>query len=43
MRQYTVVCEDTLAREIELLSREYGITQEAVVRQLLDVGLEHIR
>lgn len=40
--RYTLVCDDDLAREIEALAREYDLTEEEVIRQLLDVGLEHL-
>ncbi|WP_336000596.1 CopG family transcriptional regulator [Halorientalis halophila] len=38
--QYTVVCDDDLAREVESLAREYDLTEEEVVRQLIDLGLD---
>jgi len=37
--RYTVVCDDDLARDVEELAREYGLTEEEVLRQLVDVGL----
>jgi hypothetical protein len=40
MRRYSVLCEDRLAEEIETLAQEYDLTQEAVIRQLVDAGLE---
>ena len=40
--RYTVVCESDHAREIQRLAREYDLTEEEVLRQLLDIGLEHI-
>lgn len=39
--RYTVVCDDDLAGEVETLAREYDLTEEEVLRQLIDVGLEH--
>jgi predicted transcriptional regulator len=42
MREYTLLCEDELAREVERLAREYGLTQEAVIRQLLSAGVEQL-
>ena len=40
--RYTVVCEDGQARAIEVLARRYGITEEEVVKQLIEVGLEDV-
>lgn len=40
--RYTVVCEHDRAREIQRLAREYDLTEEEVLRQLLDIGLEQI-
>jgi hypothetical protein len=41
-REFSVVCDDGLAREIETLAREYDVSQEEVIRQLLDLGLEEL-
>jgi predicted transcriptional regulator len=40
--RYTVVCDDDLARRVETLARENDLTEEAVLRQLIDVGLENV-
>lgn len=40
--RYTVVCDDDLARDVERLAREYDLTEEEVLRQLIDVGLEKL-
>jgi len=40
--RYSVVCDDDLAREVEALARQYELTEEEVIRQLLDVGLDHL-
>jgi len=40
--RYTVVCDSDRAREIQRLAREYDLSEEEVLRQLLDIGLEHI-
>lgn len=40
MREYTLHCDDGLARDVERLAREYGLTQETVLRQLVATGLE---
>ncbi|MFB6163807.1 MAG: CopG family transcriptional regulator [Haloarculaceae archaeon] len=38
--RYTVVCDDDLAREVESLARQYDLTNEEVLRQLLHLGLQ---
>lgn len=38
--RFSVVLDDDRAREIESLARQYDLTEEAVVRQLLDLGLD---
>ncbi|PSQ03498.1 CopG family transcriptional regulator [Halobacteriales archaeon QS_4_69_31] len=40
--RYTVVCDDDLARDIEEIAREYDLTEEEVLRQLIDVGLDKL-
>jgi len=40
--RYTVVCDDDLAREVKRLAREYDLTEEEVLRQLIDLGLDDI-
>ncbi|WP_136718038.1 CopG family transcriptional regulator [Halorientalis salina] len=40
--QYSVVCDDDLATEVRTLAQEYDLTEEEVLRQLIDVGLEHL-
>jgi hypothetical protein len=40
--RYTVVCDDEVAREVETLAQEYDLTEEEVLRQLLDLGMEHL-
>jgi predicted transcriptional regulator len=42
MREYTLLCEDELARRVERLASEYDLTQEEVLRQLLANGLENL-
>lgn len=37
--QYTFLCDDTQAREIERLARENHVTEEEVLRQLVDMAL----
>ncbi|MBX0324060.1 CopG family transcriptional regulator [Halomicroarcula sp. F13] len=40
--RFTVVCDDGQARAIQVLARRYGITEEEVVKQLIDLGLEDV-
>jgi hypothetical protein len=40
--RYTVVCDDDVARDVESLAAEYGLTEEEVLRQLVDLGLEEV-
>lgn len=40
--RFTVVCDDDRARAIQSLAREYDITEEEVLRQLVDLGLEDV-
>ena len=39
-RRYSVVCDDDLGDAVEALSREYGLTEQEVLRQLVRRGLE---
>jgi hypothetical protein len=39
-RQFTIVCDDGQARTVETLARRYGITEEEVLQQLVELGLE---
>ena len=39
-RRYSVVCEEDVSERVEQLAREYDLTQEAVLRQLIRRGLE---
>ena len=40
VRRYSVVCEEDISERVEQLAREYDLTQEAVLRQLIRRGLE---
>jgi hypothetical protein len=40
--RYSVVCDDDLAQEIKRLARENEVTEAEVIRQLTDLGLEHL-
>lgn len=39
-RRYAVVCDDELSERVEELSREFDLTEQEVLRQLLRRGLE---
>ncbi|GAA0265742.1 CopG family transcriptional regulator [Halobacterium noricense] len=41
-RKYSVVCGDSLASDVEELAREYGLSEQEVLRQLIENGLEEI-
>jgi hypothetical protein len=43
MRRFTLVCEESRAREIEGLAREYDLTEREVLDQLVEFGLERVR
>jgi predicted transcriptional regulator len=40
--RFTVVCDDDVARDVESLATEYGLTEEEVLRQLVDLGLDEV-
>jgi predicted transcriptional regulator len=40
--RFTVACDDDQARAIEVLARRYGIPEEEVLQQLLELGLESV-
>jgi 2-iminoacetate synthase ThiH len=42
MRRFTLVCDDERAAEIERLAEEYDLTEEDVLRQLVDLGLDTV-
>ena len=39
-RRYSVVCDDDVGDRVEELAREYGLTEQEVLRQLIRRGLE---
>ncbi|WP_256296475.1 CopG family transcriptional regulator [Haloarchaeobius salinus] len=39
-KRYAVVCGDDVSERIERLAREYDLTEQAVLRQLIERGLE---
>ncbi|MFC7058905.1 CopG family transcriptional regulator [Halovenus salina] len=38
--RYTLVCDDDISRDVRALAREHGVTEEEVLRQLVDLGLD---
>jgi hypothetical protein len=40
--RYTVVCDDPLAERVRAIAREYDLTEEEVIRQLVDLGLDEL-
>jgi len=38
--RYTVVCDDERSKRIAELAREHEVTEEEVLRQLIDLGLD---
>lgn len=40
--RFTVRCGEDQARAVRSLARRYGITEEEVLAQLVDVGLENV-
>lgn len=39
-RRYSLVCDDRTAAQITTLTREYGLTESEVLKQLIEIGLE---
>lgn len=39
-RRLTVVCDDSLKKQVAALAREYDTTEEEVARQLIEYGIE---
>jgi len=39
-RRYSVVCDDDVGDRVEALAREYNLTEQEVIRQLLREALE---
>lgn len=42
MSRYCLNCDGPTARRIEALARRYGVTEEEVLAQLVEVGLEEL-
>lgn len=40
--RYTVVCDDARAERVRAVAREYDLTEEEVIRQLVDLGLDEL-
>jgi len=40
VRRYSVVCDDDVGDRVEALAREYDLTEQEVIRQLLREALE---
>lgn len=40
--RYTVVCDEDLSRDVSKLARKYKLTEEEVLRQLAELGLDEI-
>lgn len=38
--RYTLMCDDDTAREVQALALENRVTEEEVLRQLVDLGLD---
>ena len=41
-RKYSVVCDDSISADIEALAREYDLSEQEVLRQLIENGLEEL-
>jgi len=41
-RRYAIDCDEELARRIETLAREYDLTTQEVLHQLVTLGLEEV-
>lgn len=42
MPRYSLECDERLARQIESLASRYGSTEEEVLHQLVEIGLEEL-
>ncbi|PSQ61393.1 MAG: CopG family transcriptional regulator [Halobacteriales archaeon SW_9_67_25] len=40
--RFTVVCDDDVAGRVADLARQYDLTEEEVLRQLVELGLDEI-
>lgn len=39
-RRYSIVCDDRAATQVDAIAQEYGLTENEVLRQLVEIGLE---
>lgn len=42
MPQYSLECNGRLARRIQGLASQYGLTEEEILQQLVEIGLEEL-
>ena len=42
MARYCLECDEDVARQIEGLAAQYGLTEEEVLEQLVELGLEEV-
>lgn len=40
--RFDVACDDEQAQAVSQLAHRYGITEEEVIKQLIDLGLESV-
>lgn len=38
--RYSIVCDDPAATQVDAIAREYRLTENEVLRQLVEIGLE---
>lgn len=42
MPRYSLECDGRLARRIEGLASQYGLTEEEILEQLVEIGLDEL-
>ncbi len=42
MHRYTLFCDERMANRVEGLAAEYGLTEQEVLKQLVETGLEEL-
>ena len=42
MARYCLECDEEVARQIEDLAAQYGLTEDEVLEQLVEIGLEEV-
>lgn len=40
--RFAIACDDDQAQEVTRLAHRFGITEEEVIKQLIDLGLESL-